>query len=103
MSLQTNIVTSIVRSVEPERTQSATQRVTGIVQDQLAAQAVVENTKKKVQSTEKSEKPKAQKDKDPEQGQAEQHEHHQSLSYSPEGQAKTVGDDGEGHLLDVLA
>lgn len=103
MSSQSNIAVSVVRSVEPDRLQQVNSRAAGLAQDQLAALAVLESTKKKIRASEKVDKSRIKKDKDPEGNASGGHESSHSPAYSADGQSGTVGEDPEGHLIDTFA
>lgn len=104
MNLHTDIVTSVVRSVEPDRSQQVNHRVAGHAQDQIAAQASVQFQEKKVKASDKADKAKIKKDSDKQKESEDQGQHGcHGQSYSSQGQTETIGEDPEGHVIDALA
>jgi hypothetical protein len=92
-----------VRTVEPDKLHPANPRGQSLTQEQLAAQAVFETTKKKVRASDKSEKSGIRKDKDSNKDAQQHDEACMGQAYSPDGHSEVVGEDSEGHVIDALA
>jgi len=88
-----NVVASVAKTLEPDRSQSASHRVAGMTQDQLAAQALVEAERRKVETTDKTDKSKF-KHEDGDDGKGRHH--HQ-------GHQRPPTPDGQDHLIDTVA
>lgn len=87
-----DIVASVVKAVEGDRSVAASQRVAGMTQDQLAAQAAMQANMRKVETSDKAEKSRFKReDKGRDRKNAHHHEQHQPHS------------DGQEHLIDTVA
>jgi len=93
MNFETSdIVASVVKSVDADRSIAASQRVAGMTQDQLAAQAAMQANMRKVDGSDKVEKSRFKREDKGRDGKNRQHhEHRQPPS------------DGQEHLIDTVA
>lgn len=87
-----DIVASVAKTVEPDRTMAASQRTVGMTQDQLAAQAAMQANMRKVDGSDKTEKSRLKRE-DKERDKRNAHHHHQHQPPS----------DGKEHLIDTVA
>ena len=87
-----DIVASVVKAVEADRSIAASQRVTDMTQDQLAAQAAAQANNRKVDESDKAGKTRFKRD-DKERDKRNAHHHHQHQPPS----------DGKEHLIDTVA
>lgn len=87
-----DLASSVVRSVDPDRSVAASQRAAGLTQDQMAARAAMQANMRKVDNSDKVEKSRfkrEEKGRDRKSGQ--HHQHHEPPS------------DGQEHLIDTVA
>lgn len=87
-----DLAASVIKSVDPDRSLAASQRVAGMTQDQLAAQAAAQANMRKVEGSDKLEKPRFKReDKERDRKNRQQHQEHHPPS------------DGQEHLIDTVA
>ncbi len=87
-----DLASSVVKSVDPERSVAASQRVADLTQEQLAARAAMQASMRKVDNSDKVEKSRFKReDKGRERKNAHHHQQHQPPS------------DGQEHLIDTVA
>lgn len=87
-----DITASVIKSVDPDRSLAASQRVAGMTQDQLAAEAAMKANMRKVDGSDGLEKSRLKReDKERDRKNRQHHHHHQPPS------------DGQEHLIDTVA
>lgn len=90
----TNIVASVLKSVQPDRSLEASQRVAGIAQDQLAEQGEIQAEMRKADGSDKSERSRLKRD-EKEGGRKRRQQQQQHLRPLPP--------DDQEHLIDTVA
>lgn len=89
-----DLTASIAKSVEPDRSIAASQRVAGMTQDQIAAKAAMQANMRKVETADKLEKSRLKRE-DKERDKRNAQHHHQQQHQPPS--------DGKDHLIDTVA
>lgn len=87
-----DIASSVVKAVDPDRSIAASHRVAGLTQDQLAAQAAMQANMRKVEGSDKLGKTRFKRE-DQERDKKNRQHHHQHQPPS----------DGQEHLIDTVA
>ena len=89
----TDVVASVVKAVEPDRSIASSHRAAGMAQDQFAEQGLTEAGKRKVERSDKTDKSRF-KHEEGEEGRREKRQHAQQRQPTP---------DGQEHLIDTVA